>query len=413
MSDTTTDAVPGVCPRGSSDIVKPDANPTVTAPAHSNFSHGGREGETLLKNVVDLLSVMYGNKSIVGEDKQEPHGVHAVSAPGSAGHRLSTRASLYKRTLRTLQLSHTATETTVPIGGPLADEVAKAKSVGENDYIGQLLDYLVRTYSTQRTSDDSAVARDERWTNYILNSGEKSALAQFGSLRNTQRNNIDMSNFVNHTLDTFLRPGTQLNSTCSMLSNLEMDTNFANLLSFHTKSNLQNNMDELEEMTETLKPMFVGQQAMFKSIGSTPKDESNDSSLSTLCTMRMPKPYLTISQKGCASGTGSVPPSSQSMTLDSKALDLCHGRDTFDDLPAGGGARSSFLPEPIAAPCAARADGGEHTLPNRVEECPLLSELVRQEVLSRNILLALEQQLRGYIVSAYNTKIEAFRRLRR
>ncbi|CCW65411.1 unnamed protein product [Phytomonas sp. EM1] len=372
-------------------------NDTTNAAAQPHLPHGGSEDETLLKNVVDFLGIMYSNKSIVGDENRQMDGAHSIPASGTAGHRLSTRASLYKRALGTVQPSHAATKNTVPPGGTTKDGVQRPKSAGENDYIGQLLDHLVRTYSTQRIPDDLAVSRGERRANPVSNSDRKNAAAQLSSLQNIP-DDIDMSIFVNQTLDCFLRPGTQPNSAGSILSALEMDTNFAKLLSFETRSNLQYTMDEIDDKTETLKPMFVGKQAMFKSMGSAQKSESSDHSSNNVCATKIPLPCLSTTQKGCAAGTGSVLPPSQSMTLDSKAFDLSHPSDTFNELAKGGGTSLR----------SRRGAHGEPSFSDHVDMSTSMNALMSQEALSRNILLALEQQLRGYIVSAYHTKHKRF-----
>ncbi|CCW71617.1 unnamed protein product [Phytomonas sp. Hart1] len=358
---------------------------TTTVAANSSAPNGGSENETLLQNMVDFLGVMYGNKKILQKEKKTPNATHTDQVEESTKRCLSKRANIYKKSLGALQPFFDSTEKIPPQEVSVAKEMKRSKSAGENDYVGRLLNHLVRTYSTQMDLDDGVVAGGEGRKNSIINGDEKRASNGFLSSGNISKKNIDMLNFVNQTLDGFLRPNARQRSAVSMLSELEMDTNFSRLLSFHTHSNLQNNIDDLDKTTEPLKPKFIGEQAIFKSIRSFTKSKSNNLPACQSLAKEILQSNLPSIRRGISTVGKSACRALQSLTLDSKQLNKLRRSVSWNNSSEDKKTRSlSSL--------------------NGVDLCVSMNELMNQEELSRNIFLALEQQLRDYIISAYGIK---------
>ncbi|KPA73931.1 hypothetical protein ABB37_09526 [Leptomonas pyrrhocoris] len=367
--------------------------------------------------------------------------------------------------------------------GPLVKGLtANGSRQTTGDRIDTLVDTLVRAYSRQATSsrgdfhgttggpdDDNPISYNRpRPQNY------RRAVASSRQGQGGGRSGIDadeVSLFVSQAMDSFIGPGGLrqhgLPSTRSVLSSLGVDKNVFGLISFQTRSNMQD-VDAVEDESDTkLEPMYVGEQAMFKSVGTRPN--VNDISISKSMRGVMPAPAeLTaelakesgsgnsvvsqcrvssaartrrfsggppqgrlnnsnmsldsgaaggggsgkldgsgtrqdgeggrqISPRRRSAGGGAHPRVSLCMSLDSKAL----GNGAANDDDDNWGNDTTALPTvlaPVVVSSARSLLDFSKTRHSAATEAAL-SELMEEEQLKRGVVMAVERQLRGYVVS--------------
>lgn len=429
---------------------------TPSARAQSTAARAAARGDAdFRQNMVDFLGVMYGDKAEGGGAATATATATATAgtAPPIPTTAPRARASMYRNAVaapqaqpvspdgnagarKGPQIRGNTTATAVPIGAR-----ATGGSSG-GDGIDKLVDHLVRAYSSRMG------AGNERGLG--IDDGGEVPISYIGGRRRgpiTARrgaNEAEVNDFVSQALDSFLGPigssrnANQLQSAKSILSTIGMDENFANLLSFKTHSNLPSGGVDSEESAQ-LQPMYIGEQAMFRSV------QGNDVSISkSMGVMRGVIPPATGdggADSGRANRAAGKPPVARasarvavdleksldsdraggaalncdkSFTLDSRAL---AGGEDSDDSWANVDAEATKLTkqerEKQARKAAAERGGANmgrssgalvnstRSLLGLAKVRTAIVELVEEEALSRNVVAALEQQLRGYFAAAH------------
>lgn len=456
------------------------SRPRTTAAGATGAANPKQDDNAFKQSMADFLTVMYGDRTAAPPP---------TSSAGAAGKERS--GGQVSGDIPKSQRSGSPHLPPSGVKGPLVKGLTASGSNGSSsrqapgDRIDTLVDTLVRAYSRQATSSrgdfhgTSGGPEEENPISYNRprNNNYRRAVASprlgRGSGANSGTDTNEVSLFVSQAMDSFIGPGGLrqhgLPSTRSVLSSLGVDKNMFGLMSFHTRSNMQD-VDTVEEESETkLEPMYVGEQALFRSVGARPN--MNDVSISKSMRGVIPAPsIIDEARNGGASGAGgdtqrrisngaarrpptdsarghnnnssnlsldsAIPagnrdcgsqPSSRiaprsatrkfssdsanqnnksvtrCMSLDSKALGAAAGGGGGDDEDdSWGDDDGAPAPPPAAAPVvvsSARSllDYSKTRHSAAVER--LLGELFEEEQLKRDVVMAVERQLRGYIVS--------------
>lgn len=456
--------------------------PSARAQAHGARS---KEDAAFRLNMVDFLGVMYGDKADgASATSVVPASAGSSGAGGGATSGPSARASMYRSAAtapqaqppspsnaggKGPQIKGKTAATAVPLGrqgnsSGRGAGIASGSSGRSGDGIDMLVEHLVRAYSSRMNMaaergglmgmDDGA----EMPISY--NSGRTKGPV---TGRRAAPDASEVSTFVSHALDSFFTPATQrganqLTSTKSILSSLGLDQNFARLLSFKTNSNLPPDQDNDDESTD-LKPVHIGEQALFRSVDSRTADVSVSKSMSVMRGVIPPVPYEegsaaaskgpsrnsadSLNGKKSAASSGSSNGQAvleaslnsaevrqpakgsggrravtvttarvaslnneKSFTLDSKALLSADGGadDSWGDVDAEA-AEAAKAERETKKKASGQTDGGTlvkgaRSLLELAKDRTAIQDLVEQETLSRNVVMALEQQFRGYVASA-------------
>lgn len=396
------------------------------------------------QSMADFLTVMYGDKTAStavgagGKDGGSPpakaksaavDGKPAPGAPAPAGR--GPRPS-------TVVPSSTGPQVkglTANAGHPLP----------HGDRIDTLVETLVRAYSRKTNSargdfhgtvgaDDDPIVYNRGRTNNYRRAMASPRASRASGLGGHDANEVSV--FVSQAMDNILGPGGAVSSNRSVLSSLGLDKNFTQLMSFQTKSNLNDVVQDEEDSDTVLEPMYVGEQALFRSVGTRPN--MNDISVSksmrgmipplpappggggpvmptrrpsALTDDKMSLDSAEVLKKASGANTraaGGVPRANAMqrgaalvMSLDSKALG-----------GAGGGEDDSWGDEPAGALAAKAAEAGSPAVVSSARSLldysrarasatvqKALDALEDEEQLKRDVVIAVEHQLRGYIVS--------------
>lgn len=378
------------------------------------------------QNMSDFLTVMYG-----AEGKNVASTTKPPIASGGKDNPLShNRASMYKSAAGNTSSRGSG-------GAVMKGPLVKGKTAHDGaDNIDTLVDHLVRAYSRKSTGNgfggtgggvgDAPVSYGNRTT------------VSPGSYRHRQGQSSEVSDFVSQALDGFL-DNTSLSSKKSMLSSLGVDQNFAKLLSFHPNSNMINEDDDSDN--SLLEPRKIGEQAMFKSIGS--RLQQPDASISKSVEMRgiIPPPPsgeevmtgLSAPKAKARANTNDMSLNSAQLTapkrpaqpkgkslarpmsLDSRALGgHLEADDSWGDVDAEAAELEKKEKAKVEAAAVPAAPAGAHngkgpavsnmrSLMNYSKERAALTEAIakleEEEELNRNVTIAVEKQLRGYLVT--------------
>jgi hypothetical protein len=273
-----------------------NSSPRATSKSRSTAS-SNKDDAAFRQSMADFLTVMYGDrKTNTGGD-----GTNATAGKGrDDGSRTSTTAggATAKGNIPKVQRSGSPHLPPSGVKGPLVKGLtANGSRQATGDRIDTLVDTLVRAYSLQVTSsrsdfhgtsgspDDDNPISYNRPRNQNYRRAVASPRLGRGSGAGSGHSGVDtneVSLFVSQAMDGFIGPAglrqQGLPSTRSVLSSLGVDKNVFGLMSFQTKSNMQE-VDAAEDESDTkLEPMYVGEQALFKSVGTRPN--MNDISVS-------------------------------------------------------------------------------------------------------------------------------------
>lgn len=289
-------------PRRSSVQFNVDATDTNTSTPRaipkSRLPTSNKDDVAFLQSMADFLTAMYGDRTTgsgAGDTTENPVGGGAAGGNRSS----ASRGGKGRGDISRAQCS--ASPHFPPSGakGPLVKGLtANSSRHTTGDRIDTLVDTLVRAYSRQATSsrgdfqgttgsldDDNPISYNRpRHQNYRRAvASPRLARGSGASSGNGGADTNEVSVFVSQAMDSFIGPGglrqQGLPSTRSVLSSLGVDKNIFGLMSFQTKSNMQD-VDAVEDDDEDtkLEPIYVGQQALFKSVGTRPN--MNDASVS-------------------------------------------------------------------------------------------------------------------------------------
>lgn len=386
---------------------------------------GQKDDGAFRQNMTDFLTVMYGDgaSSTAGEGKSIP---------------------------LTPKLRGSAPPPPAVAKGPLVKSVpATAATPGMygGDRIDTLVDSLARAYSRRTTPNGAemqgaAPLEDNPFESKRTGNYRRAVASPRLSIRSTNADAADVSVFVSQALDSFIGPNglraPKMTSTRSVLSSLGLDDNFMKLLSFGTSSNLRR--DEEEEET-VMEPMYIGEQAMFQSVGNRRQNEisvsktmrghfppplPNESSIPAATAAAAGKgrsAAFNTNNTGLSLDSGEVkrtargggpsvsPPRATARramneksiacgaSLDSRALGFgAAQKDDSDDSWADVDKRDAQLnagANPVVSTTRALLDYSK----NKGTMTKAMSDLMEEEQLKRNVAMAVEQQLRGYIIS--------------
>lgn len=245
------------------------------------------EAADFRQNMAEFLTVMYGDKTasgVVGTDEKD------VGAPHAKGKAFTGELDIPAALLaaesgplpRVSSLGGVS-----PVGkGPLVKGLtANSRRHSQGDRIDTLVESLVRAYSRRTTSargefQGTPGPDDDRPINYNVPRQNNYCRAQV-SPRLSRGNGVgvgsghnnEVSVFVSQAMGNIISPGGIRGqgavSNRSILSSLGLDRNLFNLMPFQTQSNLENVTEE-EDSDTLLEPVYVGKQAMFRSVGTRP-----------------------------------------------------------------------------------------------------------------------------------------------
>ncbi|KAG5471278.1 hypothetical protein LSCM1_01351 [Leishmania martiniquensis] len=445
------------------------------SPRPSTSRHGAARDYAVdfRQNMADFLTVMYGDKTVrgvVGSDGSEgAHPADGKVGPGESGIPVEPLAA------RRGPPPPTASSCGVPprAKGPLTKRRPSLSGHrSQSDHIGTLVESLARAYSRRATSTrgefQAATGTDDDHPITYSGTRQSSTCRATASPHLSHGNGVgtgcghdsdEVSVFVSQAMGNILGPGGLRGqgavSNLSLLSSLGLDKNFFNLMHFPTQSSMQHVTGE-EDSDTMLVPMHVGEQAMFRSVGTRPN--MNDISVSksmrgvlsssphrcekdvhlnnTLAPMRdssedprqasRPLPPSSqrqalvhdkhtvdanavmktgVNQRGGSGSVGNAerPRVELCLSLDSKALGLAGGAndedDSWGDAPASalaavavGGGSPAIVPSARSVLDCSRA-------PPNLTLQKALGALQDEEQLKRDVVMAVEHQLRGYIAS--------------
>ncbi|KAG5471928.1 hypothetical protein CUR178_02593 [Leishmania enriettii] len=440
-------------------------------------SHGAARDEAadFCRNMADFLTVMYGDKTVrgvVGSDgKQDARHADAEAGSGESDAPVELLAS------RRGPPPYVSSSCGVsPRGkGPLVKGgtiISGQRS--QSDHIGTLVESLVRAYSRRATSmrGDFQGTTGPDDDNPITYCGSRpshcrrapaSPRPSYGSGAGTGSGHggEEVSTFVSQAMDNILGPGgirgQRAVSNLSILSSLGLDKNFSNLMHFPTRSSLQNAIAEAEDSDAVLQPMYVGEQAMFRSVGTKPNIDDISVSKSMQGRASSP-PYgfgkdggLNTTQAPLRGSSGGPRPSSRGlsppsqrqalgnrksgvdantaigktganervgsvaggtagtqcvelcMSLDSKALGIARGADdeddSWDDEPAGALASKAADGGGPATVASTRSLSDYSKAPANIPLQKALGAVQGEEQLKRDVVMAVAHQLWCYVTS--------------
>lgn len=251
--------------------------------------HGAARDEAadFRQNMADFLTVMYGDKTasgVVGTDEK------GVGAPHASGKAFVAEPDIPAALLAAESgpPPRVSSSGGVPPGskGPLVKGLtANSRRHSQGDHIDTLVESLVRAYSRRTTSargefqgttgpdDDRPIIYNvARQSNYCRAQASPRLSRGNGAGTGSGHNN-EVSVFVSQAMGNILSPGGIRGqgavSNRSILSSLGLDRNLFNLMPFQTQSNLENVTEE-EDSDTLLEPVYVGKQAMFRSVGTRP-----------------------------------------------------------------------------------------------------------------------------------------------
>ncbi|KAK7195142.1 hypothetical protein NESM_000438300 [Novymonas esmeraldas] len=415
------------------------------------------------QSMADFLTVMYGDKTASG--------AVGAGAKGGAGEPGASRPAPLAGRAPPPPLASPRTGAPGNTGPLTKGLTANSGAHPQGDRIDTLVESLVRAYSRRAISargdlhsSTAAAPDDEAPITYQrprqANYRRAVASPRLSHGGGSAHDNNEVSVFVSQAMDNILGPGGMrggqgLSSNRSILSSLGLDKNLFNLMQFQTHSSLQNVVVEGEDSDTVLEPMYVGEQALFRSVGTRPN--MNDVSVSksmrgfgppappgtgkdtrlnaTLAPLRgasggphptsggptpappkaavgwTRKPSLDSDEVKNAAGVGARGSSGKGateavcMSLDSKALGRADGvdgdaDDSWGEVPATGSpakATDSGGRPPVVSSARSLLDYSKARASAAVQR--VFGALLDEEQLKRDVVIAVEHQLRGYITS--------------
>ncbi|KPI90315.1 hypothetical protein ABL78_0542 [Leptomonas seymouri] len=276
--------------------------PTVPALPKLRMVTSNKDDTAFRQNMSDFLSVMYGDRTGNSGTGTASAGMPTTANGGSAGASHNVAQKSVTSPSHRRGSSHLSPS---EVKGPLVKGLtANGSRYGTEDHIDTLVNTLVRAYSRQTISSrsdfhGSSGGPDDDNANMYNRSRQQNYRRAVASSRLGQGSGYggietkEVSVFVSQAMDSFIGPGGLLQqglpSTRSVLSSLGVDKNIFRLMSFKTNSNMQD-VDTVEDSLGTkLEPMYVGEQAMFKSVGTRP--QMNDISVSKSMRGVIPSSY--------------------------------------------------------------------------------------------------------------------------
>ncbi|AYU81238.1 hypothetical protein LdCL_310010700 [Leishmania donovani] len=277
----------GIALRSSVQFSK-DTRYSQNSPSVPRVFHGAASDEAadFRQNMADFLTVMYGDKTasgVVGIDEK------SVGAPHAKGKAFVAESGIPAALLAAESgpLPRVSSSGGVSPGskGPLVKGLtANSRRHSQGDHIDTLVESLVRAYSRRTTSargefqgttgpdDDRPITYNvARQTNYCRTQASP-RLSRGNGVGAGSGHNHEVSVFVSQAMGNILSPGGIRGqgavSNRSILSSLGLDRNLFNLMPFQTRSNLENVTEE--DSDTLLEPVYVGKQAMFRSVGTRP-----------------------------------------------------------------------------------------------------------------------------------------------
>ncbi|CAJ1031280.1 hypothetical protein, conserved [Leishmania lindenbergi] len=431
------------------------------------------EASEFRQNMADFLMVMYGDKTasgVVGADEKDG-APHAKGKAGPGESRIP--GALLEAGREPPWRAGSSRSVSSRSKGPLVKGLtANSGRNPQVDRIDTLVESLVRAYSRRTTSargefqgipgvdDDNPITYNGPHPSSCRRALTSPRLSHGNSIGTGSGHTDEVSAFVGQALDNILNPGGILGqgavSNLSMLSSLRLDRNLFDLMPFQTQSNLQNVITEEEDSGTMLKPMYVGEQAMFRSVGTRPSitDISVSKSMRGMIPAAPPESgkghYLNTTQAPLSGDSGGPPRSSggpslcppkqtlgdkkrsldsevmenafvnqrgsgalggdaknksivHCMSLDSKVLGRAVGADDEDD---------SWGDEPAGILATKAKDSGSSGIDSSARSLldysraranvtlqKALGTLQVEEQLKRDVVIAVEHQLCGYITS--------------
>lgn len=330
-----------------------------------------REKTAFRQNMVDFLGTMYGDS--VPEDPP-------TVKEAEVSRKFSTKSSVGRG----------------DVGEMFATTMPMESSRQGGDKIDILVDKLVRAYSSKAgmmtEGKDTGTQPVRYYTKREVSSGPQ-----------------EISNFVSQAFDSIIPHSNSQRtppSNRSMLTSLGLDESFAHLLSFQSRTNLVDDRDD-DKSVSAVKPLDVGDQAMFRTVVDRPN-------VSGSLEMRGPLPNPDAEATGkLAQRYLSLMSEKSSMSLYSGATEGSERSDTWSKLDAQARAVDAGVTRTPVPPLnlvtktnvsepATHLVNGTRCVQALSRQQMIIRTLINEEELSRNVILAVEQQLRGYMEKAHH-----------
>ncbi|KAG5497523.1 hypothetical protein JKF63_03787 [Porcisia hertigi] len=445
------------------------------SPCAQNFLHGaaGDEAVDFRQSMTDFLTMLYGEKTVSGAARSEGND-SASNTKGkttSAGESGIPDAPLPVKRVSLPFMNSSRGASSSRKGPVVRGLTANSGHHTQGDRIDTLVNSLMRAYSRRSASarsdfhstsvpddDHPVLYSSPRQCNFWrVSASPRLGPGKAGATFNANDDD-EVSVFVSQAIDNIFGPaairGQRAASNLSILSSLGLDKNLFDLMSFQAQSNLQNAMAGEEDSDSVLQPVYVGEQAVFRSLGTPPnKDVSISHSMRGMIppALHGPENYdcLDTTQTPLHAGirgrqrfsgnsgflrqltrdsvlspdgdggivdAGTEPQGGRDMkgdakarimgrcmSLDSKSLRATGGEDFEDDSWGDGPAGILAVKGRSSGSSAALSSSHGH-LPGSKPRAKgstqqALGALQDEEKLKRDIMIAVERQLCGYITS--------------